>query len=184
MVGMFDALHSQQSFLPVFPYGNAGIEGKVITKLAVFQRRCSDLLNDDSQTFFDRFLVCIQQQQVKQVCCVTAEKLAFFQVMIQHIFHITQHAIPAHSAKQVVDTFEIMDVQSRCAERLFCFQYPLEIFVKVGCIFCPSDGVLISQTDQAFDILAKDTASTVKQYIHENQHQHHQYAKDGQSIAQ
>ena len=77
-----------------------------------------------------------------------------------------------------------MDIQGYGAERLFCFQYLLEALVKVGCIFCPGDGVFIGQTDQCFDILAKDTASAVKQHIHEDQHQCHKHAKDGQSISQ
>lgn len=122
-----------------------------------------------ARRFFDGFLVCIQQQQVKQIRCVTAEELPFFQIMIQHIFHITQHPIPAHSAKQVIDAFEVMDIQGYGAERLFCFQYLLEALVKVGCIFCPGDGVFIGQTNQCFDILAKDMASAVKQHIHEDQ---------------
>lgn len=52
MVGMLDALHGQQGFFPFFSDGNTGIKGKIITEFTIFQRRCSDLLNDDSQTFF------------------------------------------------------------------------------------------------------------------------------------
>ena len=127
-------------------------------------------------------LVGVQQRQIKQIRTVSAEKFSRTQVFLYYTLDILKHLVSARRAKQIVNSFEIMDVYGDRAVACASGQLFIENIVKLNCIGSSCDLVPISRPKQSFGISSVDIDYRERKYRDDQQKSYRKQRHDHNEI--